>query len=213
MTEKTKKILITISGILFAYILFQSYHFDNIFQIFFYIILGGIGLYILFNGVFNDIEKYKKTKKIKSYSITLIGTFMVILNVGIYIYYEIKLNSQSLLKAENHGVYVDLKKNGEYIIKSGSWASKKHFYGEFYIKDSVITLDKKYFDNVLVTNRYVIRNIINAKGYDESGENKKYLIQVNQKGVEINNAFDYEFNPERKIYYSYKFEITEDNRK
>ena len=212
MTEKTKIFILTISGILFAYILYNSYHSDNLFQIFFYIILVGIGLYILFNGIFNDIEKYKKTKELESFYGTFIGTFLVILNFGIFSYYKIKLNSPTLLKAENHGVYADFKKNGEYIIKSGSWASKKYFYGEFYIKDSIITLDKKYFDNILVANRYVIRNIINAKGYDASGENKKYLIQVNQKGGEINNAFDYEFNPERKIYYSYKFEITVDNR-
>ena len=57
MKEKSKIFVLLISGILFAYILFQSYHFDNIFQIFFYIILGGIGLFILFNGIFNDIEK------------------------------------------------------------------------------------------------------------------------------------------------------------
>lgn len=199
MTEKIKIFILTISGILFAYILYNSYHSDNLFQIFFYIILGGIGLYILFNGIFNDIEKYKKTKELKSFLVTFIGTFMVILNFGIFNFYEIKLNSPTLLKAENHGVYADFKKNGEYIIKSGSWASKKHFYGNYTLKDSIIIVDRNYFDDVLVTNKFVIRKIKNAFGKDDKGKIKNYLLQLDKNGKEINN--------------NYLVEIVEDNRK
>ena len=199
MTEKTKIFILTISGILFAYILYNSYHSDNLFQIFFYIILGGIGLYILFNGIFNDIEKYKKSKELKSFSVTLIGIFLVILNFGIFSYYEIKLNLPTLLKAENHGVYADFKKNGEYIIKSGSWASKKHFYGNYTIKDSIIIVDRNYFDDVLVTNKFVIRKIKNPFGEDDKGKIKNYLLELDKNGKEINN--------------NYLFEIVEDNRK
>ena len=199
MTEKTKIFILTISGILFAYILYNSYHSDNLFQIFFYIILGGIGLYILFNGIFSDIEKYKKTKELESFYVTLIGTFLVILNFGIFSYYEIKLNSPTLLKAENHGVYAYFKKNGEYIIKSGSWASKKHFYGNYTIKDSIIIVDRNYFDDVLVTNKFVIRKIKNAFGEDDKGKIKNYLLELDKNGKEINN--------------NYLFEIVEDNRK
>ena len=199
MTEKTKIFILTISVILFAYILYNSYHSDNLFQIFFYIILGGIGLYILFNGIFNDIEKYKKSKELKSFSVTLIGIFLVILNFGIFSYYEIKLNLPTLLKAENHGVYADFKKNGEYIIKSGSWASKKHFYGNYTIKDSIIIVDRNYFDDVLVTNKFVIRKIKNPFGEDDKGKIKNYLLELDKNGKEINN--------------NYLFEIVEDNRK
>ena len=213
MKEKTKIITLSISGILFTYILFKSYHYENIFEIFFYVILGGIGLYTFYNGIFNDIEKYKKTKELKSFSLTIIGIILIVLNLAIFIFYEIKLSSRSLLEAENHGVYFHFNNRNEYIIRSGGYGDSKRFYGKYSINDSIITLDKKYFDDVLVTNRYVIRNIINAKGYDESGKNKNYLIEINQKGLEIKNAFQYEFNPQRKIYYSYKFEITKDNRK
>ena len=199
MSEKTKIFILTISGILFAYILFQSYHYDNLFQIFFYIILGGIALFILFNGIFSDVEKYKKTKKLKSYSLTFIGIILVILNLGIFSYYEIKLNSKTLLKAENHGVYADFKKDGKYIIKSGSWASKKYFYGEFIIKDSIIKVDRKYFDNIIITDQFVIRKIKNAFGEDDKGKIRNYLIELNQNGKEIDN--------------NYKFEVVEDNRK
>ncbi len=92
-----------------------------------------------------------------------------------------------------------LKKNGEYIIKSGSWASKKHFYGNYTIKDSIIIVDRNYFDDVLVTNKFVIRKIKNAFGEDDKGKIKNYLLELDKNGKEINN--------------NYLFEIVEDNRK
>ena len=134
----------------------------------------------------------------KSYSLTFIGTILVFLNLGIFSYYEIKLNSQTLLKAENHGVYADFKKNGEYIIKSGSWASKVHFYGKYSIEDSVIKVDRKKFDEVLVTDKFVIRKIKNAFGEDDKCKIRHYLIEIDQNGNEVNN--------------NCKFEIIEDNR-
>ena len=212
MTEKTKIFILTISGILFAYVLFQSYHFDNLFQIFFYIILGGIGLFILFNGIFTAVEKYKKTKKLKSYSLTFIGVILVILNLGIFSYYKMKLNSQTLLKAQNHGVFADFKKNGEYIIESGSWASKKHFYGKYSIEDSLIKVDRQNFDDVLVTNKFVIRKITNAFGEDFKGKTRNYLIELDQNGKELKNKLVDFDKSKKEIYDSFKFEIVEDNR-
>lgn len=212
LIDKNKIFTLIISGFLFAYILFRSYHQDNIFQIFIYPIIGGIGLYTLYKGIFDDIESYKKTKKLKSYSITIIGIILVILNLGIVSYYEIKLNSKTLFKVENHGVYADFKKNGEYIIKSGSWASRKHFYGKYSLKDSLITIDRKKFDDVLITDKFVIRNISNAFGENDNGKTKKYLIQIDENSKEIKNrllGFDKSKN---EIYDRYFFEVIEDNR-
>lgn len=198
MTEKTKIIIQLICGIVFTYILFQSYHYDNIFQIFLYVIFGGTIIYLFINGIFDNKENYKKTKELKSYSLTIIGIIVIIINLGIFSYYEIKLNSQTLLKAENHGVYADFKKNGDYVIKSGSWASKKHFYGNYTLTDNIIIVDRNYFDDVLVTNKFAIRKIKNAFGQDDKGKIKNYLLELDKNGKEINN--------------NYLFEIVEDNR-
>jgi len=213
MIDKNKIFTLIISGILFAYILFQSYHQDNIFQIFIYPIIGGIGLYTFYKGYFDDIKRYEKTKKLKSYSITIIGLFLVILNLGIVSYYEIKLNSKTLFKVVNHGVYGDFKKNGEYIIKSGSWASRKHFYGKYSIIDSLITIDRKKFDDVLITDKFVIRNISNVFGENDNGKTKKYLIQLNDNNKEIKNRLSGYDKSKNEIYDSYFFEVIEDNRK
>jgi len=212
MNDKIKIFSLITTGILFSYTLFESFHFDNILEIFLYVIFGGIGLYIFYNGIFDEIKKHKKTKELKSFSLTFIGIFFILLNIGIYFYFETKLNYPTLIKAEMNGVYADFKKNGTYIIKSGSFASKKHFYGNYSIEDSLITVDRKKFDKVLVTNKLVIRNIVNAFGNDQSDKSKKYLIELDQNYKEIKNSCRYDDKSKNFIPTSYKFEIVEDNR-
>lgn len=201
------------SGILFSYILFQSYHQDNIFQIFIYPVIGGIGIFTLYKGIFSDINKYKNTNKLNSFLTTFIGILLIILNLSILCYYEIKLNSKTLLRAQNHGVYADFKKNGEYIIKSGSWASRQHFYGTYTLKDSLITVDRKRFDDVLITNKFVIRKISNAFGENDNGKTKNYLVQLNSYNKEIKNRLSDFDKSKNEIYDSYFFEVIKDNRK
>ena len=124
MNDKIKIFSLTVVGVLFTFTLFESYQGDNILEIFLYVIFGGIGFYIFYNGVFDEIKKHKKTKELKSFRLTFTGGFFILLNFGIYFYYETKLNSPTLIIAEKNGVYADFKKDGKYIIKSGSWASK-----------------------------------------------------------------------------------------
>ena len=212
MKEQIKIFVLTISGILFAYILFESYHYDNIFQIFFYLIFGGIGLYIFYNGIFDNLEIFKRTKELKSYYLTFMGVFLIILNLGIFSYYEIKINAKTLLKV-NQAVYADFKENGSYIIKTGSWASKQHFYGKYHIKDSLIILDKNYFDEFLVTNKFVIRRVTNTFTKENNKKVEKYLIQLDQSNKEIKNKIVDFDKSKNAIYGSFKYEIIEDNRK
>ena len=198
MNEKNKVFTLTISGILFAYILFQSYHFDNIFQIFFYIILGGIGIYIFYNGIFNDVENYKNTKELKSYKLTFIGIFLLILNLGIFSYYEIKINKKSILKTEYGNIIADFKTDKNYLIKIGSWASKKHFYGTYSIKDSLIILDRKCKNREEISNILAIRLNKNQIENTENRQSRNYLIGIDKNGNEISDS---------------KLEIMEDNQK
>jgi len=189
MNKKTKIFTLLFSGILFAYILFQSYQRDNLLKIFYFLFLSIISIYIFYNGIFEEI-KTKKNRSLKSYPLTLIGIFLILLNTGITGYYEIKLNRPTLIKAKNHGIYADFKKNGCYIIKSGSWASKKYFYGKYKIKDSIITIDKLDSENMRISNKLVIMH---------HNKSKLKLFQTHKK--------------ENEILVNQSFEIMEDNRK
>ena len=188
MKERTKIFVLALCGILFAYTLFQSYHFDNIFQIFFYVILGGIGLYIFFDGIFNYIKNYKRTKKLESYRLTIFGAILVLLNIGIFSYYETKINSRSILKTEYGNIIADFKTDKNYIIKIGSWASKKHFYGTYSINDSIIILDKKCKNREEISDKILIRKCKNETEKSVSVKFKTYLIGIDKNGNEINNS-------------------------
>ncbi|CAM1358681.1 hypothetical protein [Tenacibaculum xiamenense] len=191
-----RQISIIIFGSLFAFTLYRSYHYDNIFQLYIYLLLG-IPLVFLF---FKSIIEWIKSQKTNNGNLTnwkslIIGVLVISINVGIYSYYEIKVNKPTLIKALIFGGYVDFKKNGEYVIISGSWASRTHFYGTFIIKDSIITVDRKGFDDVLTTNRFVIRNsnrLIKDNYKNNEVIIKKHLIQINGKGKEIKRKYSQE---------------------
>lgn len=212
MNIESRFYILTIFGTAFGYTLYSSYHYDNIFAIFFYLIFGGITIYVYYNNLFDNDGKYKNLNCLKKSATFIFGTLLILINLGIYGFFEVKLHAKTLLKAENYGLNADFKKNGQYIIKSGAWASKKHFYGNYSISDSLITLDRKYFDDVLVTNKLVIRDIVNAFGDDQSDKSKKYLIELDKNYKEIKNRLVGYDESKNEIYLSFKFEIIEDNR-
>lgn len=83
------KIILILLGSLFAFTLYQSYHYDNIFQVFIYALLG-IPWIIIFG---KTIVKLKNTKS--NYSTFIVGLLILILNIGISIFYETKVNSET----------------------------------------------------------------------------------------------------------------------
>jgi hypothetical protein len=85
------------------------------------------------------------------------------------------------------------------------------------LEDNIIIVDKLKYDDVLVSNRFIITTIQNSALINppeiENFESGKYLLEIDSNGNEIKNRlidFDKEHN---EIFGSYKFEITEDNRK
>ncbi|MCC7521734.1 MAG: hypothetical protein IT220_08890 [Flavobacteriaceae bacterium] len=181
------KIILILLGSLFAFTLYQSYHYDNIFQVFIYALLG-IPWIIIFG---KTIVKLKNTKS--NYSTFIVGLLILILNIGISIFYETKVNSETLIKAQIFGGYADFKKNGDYVIISGSWASRTHFYGTYELIDSFIVVDRDNFDDVLTTNRFVIRKSDTLEKVIYKDKNivvDKYLIQIDKNGNEIKREYN-----------------------
>ncbi len=204
-------------GIIFSIVLYKSYQYDNLFRVFIFSILGVIWLTVFIYTTLKDRKLFNVNKKIISYLPSFFGILSFLVVFGIYYYYENKINSPSLIKAQNHGVYADFKKNGKYIIKSGSWATKIHQYGTYKLDENIIIIDNLKLDDVLVSNRFKICSIQNSDLTNpteaENFRSGKYLIEIDQKGNEIKNRL-LDFDKEhRKIFGSFKFEITEDNRK
>jgi len=183
---------VTIFGAAFTCVLYASYHYDNIFRHFFFVVFGLVVLYFFYKNFFDLAGNFKSIKTLKNDYTFKSGIIVILINISIFGFYELKLNSETLLKASNNSLYADFKKNGQYIIKSGNWASKTHFYGSYKLQNSIIILDKPYFDEILASEKLKIHKSI------ENGKSKLKLFQLDSNEI---------------IKAKYSFEITEDNRK
>lgn len=175
---------------------------------------GGLGIVWLlcFYRIFKKEHRNSTAQfKLTRYRLTILSVLTLVPIVMIYIHYQKKLNVPTLIKAQRHGVYADFKNDGTYIIKSGAWASRTHFYGKYILRDSIIQIDTSNLDKVLTSNRFLIKhaNLEEEKyrpDYDRLNT-ENYLVQIDKAGNEI---------MARKLSeetLAYKFEIVVDNRK
>ena len=206
-----KLFVLTVCSYLIGAVLYGSYHSDNIFAKIFYGILGLIWLLCFYRNL--KAEQYKATsnKTFTRYWMSIFSVLTLIPTILIYLNYQQKLNKPTLIKAERHGVYADFKADGTYIIKSGAWASRKHLYGKYILKDSIIQIDTSNIDNVLTSDRFLIKhaNLEKEKyrpDYDRI-ETETYLVQIDKKGNEILARELFEEN------LPFKFEVVIDTRK
>ena len=200
-------------GLIFSLNHYSSFHYQSILALFYYPLIA-IFLCLFCYAIIINIEEYKTFKSHKSLTSTYIGIIIILINLGIHSHYKKKLEKPVLIAARNHGANFIFDESGSYVVNSGAYLETYSFYGNYHLNDSIITLDKKVFDaEILVTDRFVIRRITDPQSYLKTGKNKEYLIQIDQNGNEIINQVDIEFNPERYIHSSYKFEITKDKRK
>lgn len=174
----------------------------------------GLGLVWLlcFYRIFKKEQRNSSAQfKLIKYCLSILSVLTLIPIVLIYLHYQKKLNVPTLIEAQRHGVYADFKNDGTYIIKSGAWASRTHFYGHYILHDSIIQIDTSNLDKVLTSNRFLIKhaNLEKEKyrpDYDRI-ETQEYLVQIDKDGNEI---------MARELFSEtlpYKFEIIIDKRK
>ena len=172
--------------------------------------LGVIWLFCFYRIIKNERRNSTVQFKLKKHFLSILSVLTLVPILLIYLHYQKKLNVPTLIKAQRHGVYADFKTDGSYIIKSGAWASRRHFYGAYTLNDSLIQIDTTNLDNVVSSGRFLIKNTNLEKekyrpDYDKLNT-EKYLVQIDKNGKEI---------LARKIHEEtlpYKFEIVVDNR-
>ena len=107
---------------LFMFILYKSYQVDNIFAVFFYILLGILDIILVSKVISENLAEFNG--KTKSLVPTFIAVFTIFSILGLYIYYENLERSKTFIHAVGNGLIIDLKENGNYIIRSGSWGGR-----------------------------------------------------------------------------------------
>lgn len=181
-------LILLICNLIIGVTLYFSYQLDNIFSLFIYI---GFGIVSLFQLI--------KMIMLKSLTAILISLISIASVIAIYGYFENNINKESFLKANMHGAYIDLKNDNSYIIKSGSWGSKKHYYGmyKYNVEDSVIILDKNINDGIINSN---VMRISKFKNYIiKDNKYHRFLIQLDNNKNELRNK--------NKSWEFYRFEI------
>ena len=158
--------LLVISGIYYLYFSIKTvdntFIFDGI--IYFLLILLFI---VFFTTTFrNDFKTFRVSKNYKSFLFTVIGTLIIILNIGCQLYLSSRDNSEILLKAFYDGDYngssLEFRKDGTYKFGNGSGLGESIQRGSYYIIDTVITLDKNNIDNVIESKTLVLRSELNG---------------------------------------------------
>ena len=82
-----------------------------------------------------------------------------------------------------NGSGIDFKKDGTYILENHAMGFSDFFFGFYEIEENIITFDKNDIDNVIKSNKLMIKNYLIK--YPEKDKNEKYLIQINENGNEL----------------------------
>ena len=181
--------LIIIGG-LFMFILYRSYYVDNIFAVFFYLILGILEIILLSKVISENLRDFKKSKRVKSLIPTFTAFFIICVTISLYVYYENLERSKTYIHAVGNGLIIDLKENGKYIIKSGSWSGRIHHYGNYKIEDSIIVLDKNKFGKIIISGEFKQGKIYADK--EKLSENA--LFQTKKNKILENTDYFYSDN-------------------
>ncbi len=192
-------------------ILYGSYHHDNIFAMFHYCGAGLLWLICFYIIIRNERKNTGTQLILMKHWMSFVSVCSLVPIILIFLYYQRILNSPTFIKAKRHGVYADFKTDGTYIIKSGSWASKIHVYGKYTLQDSIIEIDRPGIDQILVSNRLLLRNT----NFEDEMKNRafnrirteKYLVQIDNRGELIKNCLLGKDSTGAAIFVPYQFEV------
>jgi hypothetical protein len=143
-----------------------------------------------------DILLFWKKRNLKNLTPTFIGLLLILISISIYNYHNYKIYQKSIFKATSNIVnlndnddikyIIDFKENHNYLVKEiiHQGLLTNYYYGKFSKKDSVYIFNNSINENK-ISNRFIIRTKINKN------KKEKFLIQLNQKNIEIFNKFQF----------------------
>lgn len=187
-------------GLYLIYKLIKDADSESIFDGF---ILYGLGFVYLAIFIFNtllDRKEYIITKLKSSYLSTFIGILFFVTFFITQLTLDARDSSELILQANNDGGFngcgFEFRADGTYKFFNGSGLGVDYFRGKYTIKDSIITLDKNKIDNVIVTNRLVIREF---KHYDNpDGPLQKVIYQIGSNNEIMYKDLDFVVNVDKR---------------
>jgi hypothetical protein len=164
------------------------------------IVLGGllIGLLLfLFLTIFKDTKEYRSTNSKLSFLPTAIGLFTILTLVLTDYLLKSRDNSPVLIQAGYDGGYngawFDFREDGTYKFVNSGGIGATYFRGTYSLNDSIIILDKSNIDNVIQTQKLVIRKV-----YSQDSKEKPMLYQINDRHEIVDKEFAFTVNEDNR---------------
>jgi hypothetical protein len=160
------------------------------------ILLGGLILiyvWIFFANIHYDRKKYRLTFSKISFLPSIIGTILFLSFIITQLLLDSRDSSKILLQANKDGGFngcgFEFREDGSYKFFNGSGLGEDCFRGRYAIKDSIIMLDKSEIDNVIETNRLLIR------------DSERIIYQIDSNNRIILKATNFNINEDNRSTY------------
>ena len=169
----------------FGYLFIKSYNgifYETfIFDVEILVILGS--LFFLFITIYKDYNIFQKEHKLYNLSGSIIGFLLIIFFFTIKFNGENLDNSPIILQAGYDGGYngawFEFREDGTYKFGNSSGLGATYSRGKYILKGSNIILDVNQIDNVILSNKFIIRNdsLINVDN-DDKVISKVFTFQI-----------------------------------
>lgn len=184
--------LIVLVGLYIIYVIIRDSDTVSIFDGLFIAGLGFVFICVYLYNIFVDRKEFRVTNSKTSFLSTIIGTLLLVSFFITQIVLDSRDNSKLIIQANNDGGFngcgFEFREDGSYKFFNGSGLGVDYFRGTYTIKDSIITLDKSEIDNLIKSNRLVIRDITTYNSIS------KVIYQIDSDNKIIDKDLDFIVN-------------------
>lgn len=190
--RKGRSVLLILIGLLVSYRLIKQVDHDFIFDTIINGVLVIVAIVIFAWNVIRDRKDFKQNKRWYAFLPSIIGLLIFILLSATLLALSLRDISPSKLYCvtkivDFNGASIDFREDGTY--KLTSWCLGADCYrGHYTIQDSIIKLDKKEIEKIIVSDQLLIRS---DGEIDTAGNREKSIYQLDDNGSIIAQATDF----------------------
>ncbi len=158
---KRRSVFVIIIGVVFFYTFFYDPYNNDMGTLFWGILILVVAIIFSVYSLYKDISDYIKTKLISSFVTTFIG-IMIVLIILLYNYATDVSKIPIVLYAKHdggsNGCGITLRNNGKYEFYNGSALGMSQVEGKYFLKDSILTIEKPKVKDDKADINLVIKN-------------------------------------------------------
>ena len=187
-----KKYWTIIPLFLFGYLFIRnfiiSYEEEFIFDFEILFFIGVLFIVFFIITIYRGIKNFRIANRPFELLPMFLGLIFVFVFLGI-LYKNGRLDSSPIVLRANYdgdinGFSLEFRKDGTYKFFNYSFFGGKYYRGNYTLRDSILILDKNNIDNVISTNKLVIRNF-----NDNVGKKISRIVQIDNKHNRIEEQY------------------------